>query len=127
MKAIALALALAACASPTVTPTSPPVEPGVGMRATFLLTNAAGLLALDERCRVLGRITDLPPEVAAATPFLHPDRKSIVFAFSGKSNPTTGFGSDIYTIGLDGRDLRPLLEHEADNVFYCLSKLIRCP
>lgn len=122
-RTLALALALVSCTSPAVTPATPPVEPGVGMRATFLLINAAGMLALDERCRVLGRITDLPAEVAVATPWLHPDRKSIVFTFSGKSNPTTGFGSDIYAIGLDGRDLRPLLEHEADNVFYASPRL----
>lgn len=120
--AIAVAMALSACAPQSDVPPGPPVRPGVGTRASFLLANAAGILALDERCQLLGRIAELPPDVGVATPALHPDGKTLAFAYTGKPRSNTGFGSDIYAIGLDGRDLRALIEHESDNVFYAFPR-----
>lgn len=112
---VLLAASLAACVTP---PTPPPASPGVGLRATFILANPAGLLALDDAGRALGRVVDLPPQSAPATPTLHPSGKAIVFALTKQPNRTTGFGSDLFSVNLDGTGFRPVIEHEADNVFY---------
>jgi Tol biopolymer transport system component len=94
------------------------VSPGVGLRATFVLANPAGLLAVDDAGRALGRIVDLPAQSAPATPALHPSGKSIVFSLTQQPNPRTGFGSDLHTVNLDGTGLKAVVEHEGDNVFY---------
>lgn len=94
-----------------------PIATGAGARATFLLANAAGLLALDDRCRPIGRVVELPAESAPATPALSPDRSRLAFALTRLSK-TTGFGTDIFEVRLDGTGLRSLLEHESENVFY---------
>ncbi len=111
---VAIALLAIACTS-----TAPPaVAPGVGAKATFLLANPSGILGLDETCRSLGAIANLPAQSAPSTPSLHPDGRSIVFALTQIPNPRTGFGSDIYSVDLDGTGLRPVVEHEGENVFY---------
>lgn len=102
----------------TAPPVPPPASPGVGLQATFVLANPTGLLALDPAGRSLGRIVDLPRQSAPASPVLHPSRKSIVFSLTQQPDPTTGFGSDLLTVNLDGSNLRALVKHEADNVFY---------
>jgi Tol biopolymer transport system component len=38
-------------------------------------------------------------------------------------DPTRGFGTDIYEVGLDGSNLHPLLQHQGDNVFYAKPNL----
>ena len=106
---------LAACAAP---PAPPPVSLGVGQQASFVLANPAGLLGLDSGGHSIGRIVDLPAQSAPATPVLHPSGKSIVFALTAQPNKKTGFGSDLFTVNLDGTGYKPLVEHEADNVFY---------
>ena len=83
-----------------------------------MLANPAGLLALDDSGRALGRIVDLPAQSAPATPVLHPSGKSIVFAITQQPSKKTGFGSDLYSVNLDGTGFRPVVEHEGDNVFY---------
>jgi Tol biopolymer transport system component len=112
---LAAAVALFACVS---APPPPPAATGVGLQASFVLANPAGLLALDAQGHTLGRIVDLPPQSAPATPALHPSRKSILFALTQQPNKKTGFGSDLYQVNLDGTGLRPVVEHEGDNVFY---------
>ena len=116
---IALACLLFACQPVTNPPTSSaPVAPGVGFNASFILANPGGLLALDNTARTLGRIVDLPPQSAPSTPSLHPSGKSIVFALTPQSDPKRGFGSDLYTVNIDGTGLRAVVQHESDNVFY---------
>jgi Tol biopolymer transport system component len=110
-----LAAALVTC---TAQPAPPPASPGVGLQASFILANPAGLLALDAGGHALGRIVDLPAQSAPATPALHPSGKSLVFALTGQPNNTTGFGSDLYSVNLDGTGYKPLVQHESDNVFY---------
>jgi Tol biopolymer transport system component len=109
------AAALVAC---TAAPSVPPAATGVGLQANFVLANPAGLLALDAQGHTLGRIVDLPAQSAPATPALHPSAKSIVFALTQQPNKKTGFGSDLYTVNLDGTGFRAVVEHEHDNVFY---------
>jgi hypothetical protein len=115
-----VAAALIACA--VVTCTAPPVPPpaslGVGLQASFVLANPAGLLAVDSGGHSIGRIVDLPPQSAPATPVLHPSGKSIVFALTGQPDKKTGFGSDLYSVNLDGTGYKPVVQHESDNVFY---------
>ena len=94
------------------------VAPGVGVNASFVLANPGGLIALDNTARTLGRIVDLPAQAAPSAPSLHPNGKAIVFALTPQPHPTRGFGSDLYVVNLDGTGLRPLVEHESDNVFY---------
>lgn len=111
-----LAVALAACSSSGSA--KPSVAPGVGAQATFLLANPGGLLALDDSAHTLGRVVDLPRQSAPSTPSLNPSRTSIVFALTAQPDPKRGFGSDIYTVNLDGTALRAVVQHESDNVFY---------
>ena len=112
---VVLTAALVSCAAP---PAPPPASLGVGLQASFVLANPGGLLALDGGGHVIGRIIDLPPQSAPATPVLHPSGKSIVFAFTGQPDKKTGFGSDLYSVNLDGTGYKPLVQHESDNVFY---------
>jgi Tol biopolymer transport system component len=103
------------CASPAA---PPPASQGVGLQASFVLANPAGLLALDTGGHAIGRIVDLPAQSAPATPVLHPSGKSIVFALTQQPDKKTGFGSDLYTVNLDGTGYKPVVQHESDNVFY---------
>jgi Tol biopolymer transport system component len=113
--ATVVAAALVACSAP---PAPPPASLGVGLQASFVLANPAGLLALDGGGHALGRIVDLPAQSAPATPVLHPSGKSIVFALTQQPDKKTGFGSDLYTVNLDGTGYKPVVQHEGDNVFY---------
>lgn len=110
----AVALAVITCTGSA----TPPVAAGVGSKATFLLANPSGILGLDESCRPLGAIATLPVNSAPTSPALHPDGRSIVFGLTLPPDPRTGFGSDIYSVDLDGTRLRPVVAHEAENVFY---------
>jgi hypothetical protein len=112
---VVFAAALVVCTAP---PATPPVSSGIGLQAAFVLANPAGLLALDSAGRSIGRIVDLPPQSASATPALHPSGKSLVFALTQQPDPKTGFGSDLYFINLDGTGYKPIVKHEGDNVFY---------
>jgi Tol biopolymer transport system component len=112
---VVIAVLLVACTAP---PVPPPASLGVGLRASFVLANPAGLLALDSGGKAIGRIVDLPAQSAPATPVLHPSGKSIVFALTQQPNKTAGFGSDLYSVNLDGTGYKPLVQHESDNVFY---------
>ena len=109
------AAALVTCSAP---PAPPPASPGVGLQASFVLANPAGLLALDSGGHAMGRIVDLPAQSAPATPVLHPSGKSIVFALTQQPDKKTGFGSDLYSVNLDGTGYKPVVQHERDNVFY---------
>jgi hypothetical protein len=111
-----LGVAVAACTE--APPVPPPAATGIGLQANFVLANPAGLLALDSQGHTLGRIVDLPPQSAPATPTLHPSGKSLVFALTQQPNKKTGFGSDLYVVNLDGTGFKPVVEHEHDNVFY---------
>ena len=106
---------LVTCAAPAA---PPPASPGVGLQAAFVLANPAGLLALDSGGHAIGRIVDLPAQSAPATPVLHPSGKSVVFALTQQPDKKTGFGSDLYTVNLDGTGYNPVVQHESDNVFY---------
>jgi hypothetical protein len=118
MCAVALAATMLAAACVSAPSVSPPSSPGVGLQATFVLANPQGLVALDPGGRALGRIIDLPAQSAPATPVLHPSGTSVVFALTQQPNKKTGFGSDLFSVNLDGTGFRPVVEHEADNVFY---------
>lgn len=113
---VALLLAGACTAPPPSTPTAP--AKSLADQATFLLANPAGLTLLDESCRSLGKLIELPAQSAPAYPAMHPSRKSIAFGITLLAAKKTGFGSDIYTVNLDGTGMRPLVEHEGENVFY---------
>ena len=92
--------------------------PGVGTQATFILANPGGLSALDDAGRFLGKIVQLPDQSAPSTPVLHPSRTAIAFSLTQQPDPKRGFGSDIYTVNLDGSGLKSILLHEDNNVFY---------
>jgi Tol biopolymer transport system component len=121
--AVALIVLLAACTSSSTPPQgTPPAATGAGAGATFVLANNAGLVALDASCRPIGRVVELPPQSAAATPSLSADRTRLVFALTPQPSKTTGFGSDVYEVKLDGTGFRAILEHEAENVFYAFPR-----
>jgi Tol biopolymer transport system component len=111
---VAAALLLASCSS-----SPPPTRvAGACANATFILANPAGLLCLDDAANVLGRVVELPPNAAPALPALSHDRKQVLFALTKGTDPKTGFGTDIYAVNLDGTDLRAVVAHESENVFY---------
>jgi len=116
--AIALALTVISCQPDPGAIPSESAAPGVGAQASFILANPGGLLALDNTARTLGRLVDLPPQSAPSAPSLHPSGKSIVFALTAQPDPKRGFGSDVYIVNIDGTGLRPVVQHESDNVFY---------
>lgn len=122
MRSAGLALALVLAVTCTGAGADVKVAPGVGSTATFLLANPAGIIGLDAGCRPLGSIVKLPDQSAPATPSRHPDGRSIVFALTQVPDKKTGFGSDIFTVGLDGTGLRALVAHESENVFYASPK-----
>src|SRR5438046_358456 len=109
----------------TAPPVPPPASLGVGLQASFILANPAGLLALDSTGHAIGRIIDLPAQSASATPVLHPSGKAIVFALTQQPDKKTGFGSDLYTVNLDGTGRKPVVQHESDNVFYAPPRHLR--
>jgi Tol biopolymer transport system component len=113
--AVLIAVFIIGCAA---SPAPPPASQGVGVQAAFVLANPAGLLGLDSAGHSIGRIVDLPAQSAPATPVLNPSGKSIVFALTQQPDKKTGFGSDLYTVNLDGTGYKPLMQHEGDNVFY---------
>ena len=94
------------------------LSPSTSLTATYILANPSGLRAVDETGRILGRLVDLPPRSAPATPALSPDGRVVVFSLAQGPGPGRGFGSDLYAVNVDGTGLRALVEHESDNVFY---------
>src|SRR4029078_11647902 len=47
-----------------------------------------------------------------------PSGKAVVSAVTQQPDKKTGFGSDLYTVNLDGTGYKPVVQHESDNVFY---------
>ena len=111
-----LALLVSACGQGSPAPSS--VTAGCGATATFILANPGGLSCLDETARAIGKLVKLPDQSAPSTPALHPSGSLIAFALTGQSDPKRGFGSDIYTVNVDGSNLKALVLHEDNNVFY---------
>lgn len=106
-----------------VSSTLPPVpnEVGVGPRSTFVLATPAGLLGAATDGRILGRIVDLPSGTTPAGAAVHPDGTRIYFALTQTAAAAAqgvGFGSDIYSVKVDGTDLRPVVVRTEPNVFY---------
>ncbi len=95
-----------------------PLSPSTSLTATYILASPSGLRAVDETGRILGRLVDLPPKSVPATPALSPNGRVVVFALTPAPAAGRGFGSDLYTVNVDGTGLRALVEHESDNVFY---------
>ncbi len=96
----------------------PSVDPGVGAKANFILANPGGLSALDDSGRAIGKLVKLPDQSAPSTPVMHPSGTALAFALTQQPDPKRGFGSDIYTVNLDGTNLKPIVQHEDNNVFY---------
>ena len=97
---------------------NPSVDPGVGAKANFILANPGGLSALDDSGRAIGKLVKLPDQSAPSTPVLHPGGTLLAFALTQQPDPKRGFGSDIYPVNLDGTSLKPIVQHEDNNVFY---------
>lgn len=113
--AITLALLVTACAP----------APGADLQRkapasyAFAFSSYSGLLALDAAGTPLGIITELPQASGIPTGLaLARDGTRLVFSLTLAPHPTRGFGTDVYSLALEGTDLRPVLEHEAENVFY---------
>lgn len=102
----------------TGAPSASAAAEGCGTKATFILANPGGLTCLDDSARSIGMLTRLPDQSAPSTPALHPAGTAIAFALTPQPDPQRGFGSDIYMVDLDGRNLHAIVLHEANNVFY---------
>ena len=116
--AVLLALGLAGCQSaPQNGPQSAiPNEVGIGTRSTFAIATPAGLVGLDAAGKIIGRIATLPKGAVPSAPVLHPSGR-IFFALS-QTLEGLGFGSDIYSVNVDGTDLRAVITREGPDVFY---------
>ena len=122
----ALAVAFVACTTGPIgtAPQAIPSGAGVGTRAAFAVAAPAGLIGFDATGKELGQIVRLPPGTTASSPTLDPRGKTIVFALS-QTTDNHDLGSDIYSVNLDGSDLRPLLKHDRPGVFYASPALDR--
>ena len=109
---------VAACGGTGSPSSSRSAAPGVGTQATFIIANPGGLSALDDAGRFLGKIVQLPDQSAPSTPVVHPSGTQLAFSLTQQPDSKRGFGSDIYTVNLDGTGLKSILLHEDNNVFY---------
>jgi Tol biopolymer transport system component len=91
---------------------------GCGTKSIFILANPGGLTCLDDAGRSIGKVVKLPDQSAPSTPALHPSGTALAFALTQQPDPKRGFGSDIYLVNLDGTNLKPIVQHEDNNVFY---------
>jgi Tol biopolymer transport system component len=85
--------------------------------AEFLVASPAGLQCLDHRGSVVARLVALP---AQATPALATRQATTgrIFFTLLVIDTKTGFGTDLMSVAPDGSDIRVVLAHESDNVFY---------
>lgn len=120
--AIALALLVTACApAPTAD-----FQRKAPASYAFAFSTYSGLLALDAAGKPLGTISEFPRASGIPTGLaLAGDGTRLVFSLTLAPHPTRGFGADVYSLAVDGTDLRPVLEHEAENVFYSSPTLTR--
>lgn len=118
----AAALAVSACSGQVATPTPRLSPSGTAAKPppsyTFILATPAGMLALDAKGAVLGQVAPLPKDSAPSYPSLAPNKRSIVFGITLVPTTSTGFGSDVWAVDLDGTNLKKLVEHDRENVFY---------
>lgn len=119
---LAAVVLLAACSSAAAPAPGGPAAPSASGKApaaySFVLANPAGLMALDAKGNVVGKVLDLPQDSSPDAPNLFPDRKSIAFSITLVPQGSASFGSDIWVVNLDGSNLRKIVEHERENVFY---------
>src|SRR6185503_10913736 len=90
--------------------TLPPVpsDVGVGPRCPLVLAPPVGLLGASADGKIIGRIDELPAGTTPSCVAVHPDGNTIYFALvqsSAASAQGVGFGSDIYSVRVDGTDL----------------------
>ncbi len=111
--AMILAAALAAC-----TVVVPPAPTRITGEIAFVLANTSGVLALDAKGKILGPVIDMPKDGAASSPALFPNRKTLALSVTLVPAGGSGFGSDIWTVDVDGSNVRRLVEHERENVFF---------
>lgn len=92
----------------------------------FAFSSYSGFLALDALGKPLGTITEFSQASGVPTGLaLTGDGSRFVFSLTLAPDPKRGFGADIYSLVLDGTDLRPVFEHEAENVFYASPTLTK--
>ena len=118
LAALALAALSVACQVPPATSSPAPTAttgPLSSAPAAFVLANPTGLVALDKNGAVVRRF-DVPRDTFPSGPAVHPDGRQLAFALTRIGS--SGFGSDILVVNLDGTGLRALVTHEQDNVFY---------
>jgi hypothetical protein len=104
---------------PATTPARP--SPG-GAQPAYVVATFDGILTLDRQGRVIGRLVTLPAQSFPSGATLDPAGRQIVFSLvTGTvtgSVSSSGFGSDLYQVAVDGSGLRRLVAHEQENVFY---------
>ncbi|TMD60735.1 MAG: hypothetical protein E6I87_05190 [Chloroflexi bacterium] len=100
--------------SPGPSPT--PVTSKAPPNYNFILATPAGMLALDSKGAVIGQVTTLPKDSAPSYPSLMPDRKTLVFGIT--LSDASNFGSDVWSVSIDGTNLKTLIQHDRENVFY---------
>jgi hypothetical protein len=116
---LAIAVIVACQAAPVGAPAAPgfPTETGVGPRSTFAVAAFGGLLGLGPDGKVLGRIVALPSGAVPSSLAIDPARTHLYFALA-QTTPDRGFGADLYSVNVDGTDLRPVVARAQPNVFY---------
>jgi Tol biopolymer transport system component len=96
---------------------APSPDPSGQGRALFAIAGSAGIFTLDAYGQPLGYIVRATAGTSASSPTLDPSGKAIVFVLAHVAD-AADLGADVYRVNLDGTDLRPVVRHEARNVFY---------
>ncbi|OLC52510.1 MAG: hypothetical protein AUH85_16975 [Chloroflexi bacterium 13_1_40CM_4_68_4] len=109
---------LAACQTTSPGSTSPSTTAKPPPNYSFVLATPAGMLALDAKGAVVGQVISLPKDSAPSYPSLMPNKRSLVFGITLVPSDATGFGSDVWAVDLDGTNLKKLILHDRENVFY---------
>ena len=60
--------------------------------------------------------TSRTKDSAPSYPSLMPDRKTLVFGIT--LSDASNFGSDVWSVSIDGTNLKTLIQHDRENVFY---------
>jgi hypothetical protein len=86
--------------------------------AQFVIAGPGGLQCVDSRGAVVRKLVTLPALTSPRFATKQASTGRIFFALTFVLDPKTGFGSDLLSVAADGSDLRIVLAHESEAVFY---------
>jgi len=96
----------------------PPTRSSGCSGAQFVIAGPGGLQCLDPRGAALRKLVALPGLTSPRFATRQVSTGRIFFTLTFVLDPKTGFGSDLLSVAADGSDLRTVLAHESEGVFY---------